>query len=51
MRLLVGESIQRFATSRNYDPDEVLEFKSVTRAIERSQERVEANNFESEKMS
>ncbi len=45
MRLFGGESIQRFATSRNYDPDEVLEFKSVTRAIERSQERVEANNF------
>lgn len=45
MRLFGGEAIQKFATSRNYDPDEVLEFKSVTRAIERSQERVEANNF------
>lgn len=45
MRLFGGEAIQRFATSRNYDPDEVLEFKSVTKAIERSQERVEANNF------
>lgn len=45
MRLFGGEAIQKFATSRNYDPNEVLEFKSVTRAIERSQERVEANNF------
>ena len=45
MRLFGGEAIQKFATSRNYDPDEVLEFRSVTKAIERSQERVEANNF------
>lgn len=45
MRLFGGESIQKFATKRNYDPDEVLEFRYVTKAIERSQERVEANNF------
>ncbi|MEB3029442.1 preprotein translocase subunit SecA [Parvimonas micra] len=45
MRLFGGEAIQKFAMNRNYDPDEVLEFKSVTRGIERSQERVEANNF------
>ncbi|MBF1125332.1 MAG: preprotein translocase subunit SecA, partial [Solobacterium sp.] len=45
MRLFGGEAIQRFAMRRNYDPDEVLEFSAVTRGIERSQERVEANNF------
>lgn len=45
MRLFGGETIKRIADSGKYPEDEPIEFKAVTRAIERAQKRVESNNF------
>ncbi|NMB14877.1 MAG: preprotein translocase subunit SecA [Gallicola sp.] len=45
MRLFGGETIQKVADSGNYPDDEPIEFKSVSKAIERAQKRVESNNF------
>ncbi|MDO5755876.1 MAG: preprotein translocase subunit SecA [Tissierellia bacterium] len=45
MRLFGGEMIQRFADSGKFPEDEPIESKTVSKAIERAQKRVESNNF------
>lgn len=45
MRLFGGETIQKFAERGDFPEDEPLEFKPVTKAIERAQKKVEVNNF------
>ena len=45
MRLFGGEQIKRLAESGKFPEDEPIEFRPVSKAIERSQRKVEANNF------
>ncbi|HHX69069.1 MAG: preprotein translocase subunit SecA [Miniphocaeibacter sp.] len=45
MRLFGGETIQRFAEKGDFPEDEPIEFKTISKAIERAQKKVEINNF------
>ena len=45
MRLFGGETIQRFAEKGDFPEDEPIEFKTISKAIERAQKKVEVNNF------
>ncbi len=45
MRLFGGETIQKYAESGKFPEDEPMEFKTITKAIERAQRKVESNNF------
>lgn len=45
MRLFGGEMIKKIADSGKYPEDEAIEFRAVSKAIERAQKRVESNNF------
>lgn len=49
MRLFGGERVQRIMETRSIDPDEAIEAKILTGAIERAQKKVEANNFATRK--
>ncbi|MDU2131194.1 preprotein translocase subunit SecA [Finegoldia magna] len=45
MRLFGGETIQKYAESGKFPEDEPMEFRTITKAIERAQTKVESNNF------
>ena len=45
MRLFGGETIQKYAESGKFPEDEPMEFRAITKAIERAQTKVESNNF------
>ena len=45
MRLFGGETIQRFAEKGDFPADEPIEMKTISKAIERAQKKVEINNF------
>ena len=45
MRLFGGETIQKYAESGKFPEDEPMEFRTITKAIERAQTTVESNNF------
>lgn len=49
MRLFGGETMQNFIAKGDYDEDEPIEAKILTRSIERAQKRVEGNNFNARK--
>lgn len=45
MRLFGGETIQKYAESGKFPENEPMEFRTITKAIERAQTKVESNNF------
>ncbi|WP_100066145.1 preprotein translocase subunit SecA [Miniphocaeibacter massiliensis] len=45
MRLFGGERIQNFAIKGGFPEDEPIEFKQISKSIERAQRKVETNNF------
>ena len=45
MRLFGGETIQKYAESGKFPEDEPMEFRTITKAIEKAQTKVESNNF------
>lgn len=49
IRLNGGEQVAKFIESANFDEDEPIVSKMVTRSIEKAQTRVEANNFATRK--
>ncbi len=49
IRLNGGEQVAKFIESANYDDDEPIVSKMVSRSVERAQTRVEANNFATRK--
>lgn len=49
IRIFAGDSIKNYMEKLGMEEDEEIESKSVTKMIERSQEKVEKHNFESRK--
>ena len=49
VRLNGGEAVAKFVDKYNYDENEPIVSKMVTKAVERAQTRVEANNFATRK--